>query len=283
MDDPKELLVSGGGTAIAGWKHSEIVINGGDFIGGGCKNNNGGVIASCGNLTINGGNFSVDTGLEGVKIVASNGGIIYMEKAENNTLTINGGTFTTENVQYNGGIILTQVPTTITNGTFNGGQAYFGGIIMADDCDLTIDGGDFIGPGGSTHEQSGGLIYSSGEKLTINGGSFKGGAAVKFGANIYYLRAGGEMVIAGDTYINGGFTIHGEPDAPAKLTIKDKVVIDNTDAAPKAPWNIRMRNTLLYWGDNTDVSKTAGSENMDVSLVYDDSGVVCGFEDSTKK
>lgn len=283
VEDPKELLVPGGGTTIAGWEHSQIVINGGEFIGGGCKANSGGVIASCGNLTINGGKFSLDDELTGGYVVAPNGGIIYMEKADANTLAIHGGTFTGGNVIYNGGVIWTQVPTLITGGTFNGAQAFYGGIIMADDCELTIDDGDFVGPGGKTHDESGGLVYSNGAKLTLNGGNFKGGAAVKFGANIYYLRAGGEMVIAGDTYINGGFTIHGTEDGPVKLTIKDQAVIDNTDAAPKAPWNIRMRNTLLYLGDSTEPSKVAGKDNTDVSLTYDDQGVVNGFIDGMPK
>ena len=279
VEDAKELLVPGGGTVIAGWEGSEVVVNGGKFVGGGCRYNSGGVIASSGNLTINGGSFSLDPDRTQEVLAAPNGGVIYMSKAEGNTLTINGGTFSSYKTTYNGGVILTQVPTLITGGTFNGTQAYFGGIIMADDCDLTIEGGDFIGPGGKTHEQSGGLVYSSGAKLTISGGSFKGGAAVKFGANIYYLRAGGEMVISGDAYINGGFTIHGTAETPAKLTIRDKVVIDNTDAAPKAPWNIRMRYTQLFIADETEACKTSQKENVDVSLIYDDNGVINGIID----
>ena len=91
----------------------------------------------------------------------------------------------------------------------------------------------------------------------------------------------GAVIITGETYINGGLTVHGSADEPMSLTIKDKVVVDRTNAKPNPPWNIRMRDTNLYLNDNPDVVKVAGAENTDVTLAYDASGIINGFTDGT--
>lgn len=282
VEDLKELLVGGGGTAIAGWETSQIVINDGDIIGGGTQYSGGGLIASNGILTINGGNFSLDPLLAGTANTSPNGGLILMDKnsAGSAALTINGGTFHGGNVSYHGGCILTLTPTTINGGSFTAAKAYQGGVIMADGCDLTINGGSFVGSG-STHEGNGGLVCATGEKLTINGGTFENGCALNFGNNIYYKRDNGQVLITGDTYINGGLTVHGTADAPVSLTFRDRVIVDNTNSSPTPPWNIRMRDTKLYLNDAAEHLKLAGSANTDVSLTYDEAGTINGFIDGT--
>lgn len=279
VEDPSDLWVTGGGTTIAGWESSQIKINGGEFWGGGCKYNNGGVIASNGILTINGGEFALDPLVAGTVTGAPNGGLILMEQNELGTasLTINGGTYQGSNVTSDGGCIYTLVPTVINGGIFNGAEAFQGGIISATECDLTISGGEFVGCG-QTHPGNGGLVFASGEKLTIAGGSFTKGGALKFGCNIYYKRAGGQVVVSGDTYINGGFTVHGTQDEPLTLTFWDKVIVDNTGSNPTPPWNIRIKHAKLYLEDIPDVMKVAGEENTDINLHYDEEGYINGFE-----
>lgn len=283
VEDPKELLVDGGGTVIGGWDTSEIVINDGSFIGGGLKYNAGGGVIGCsGNLTINGGTFCLDEEVAGIGSVAPTGGLILMKKNEAGTslLTINGGTFNGAKVTYQGGCILTYATTQINGGTFNGKQAPLGGIISARDTNLTINGGDFIGPS-QLHEGSGGLVYSTGEVLTINGGNYSGGSAKKYGNNIYYKRGGGKVIVSGETYINGGLTVHGVEGEPMQLIIKDKVIVDRTNANPNPPWNIRMRYCTFHLNDNPEVLKVAEAENTDVTLTYDSVGVINGFIDGT--
>lgn len=280
--NPGEQVVDGGGTAIAGWETSEIVINNGDLLGGGTQQSGGGLIASNGVLTINGGTFALDPLLAGTANTSPNGGLILMDKngAGSASLTINGGSFTGGDVAYHGGCILTFAPATINGGNFTASMAYQGGVIMADSCDLVINGGDFVGSG-RTHEGNGGLVCATGEKLTINGGSFKNGCALNFGNNIYYKHDGGQILLTGDTYINGGLTVHGIASAPVSLTFRDRVIVDNSESNPTPPWNIRMRDTKLYLNDATEHLMLAGSANTDVSLTYDEAGTINGFVDGT--
>ena len=260
---------------------AEMVLEGGIIDGSNVDNvyvdANNGTISVGGKLTVNGGE------IKGFKRGSSNGGAI--GGWANTEIVINGGKI------YAGGSFLTDKGVQKVNGA-----------AIATTGKLTVNGGEFIGPGkNATEEQkarSGGLIYANGDSLEILGGTFRDGFGTGYGFNIYYQRdyraaadangnrehitGGGEVVIGGDAYINGGVTIRsGKADVPVKLTVKDNAVIDASGAVD--PTNIRLVNGELYLNaDTTPITTTvdAGIEagkNYDISILYTCKNAPKGF------
>ena len=269
-------------------------------------------VTDVGEMVIENGIFDGST-IDNLYVNATNGTISVGGK-----LTINGGVIKGFNRgSSNGGAIGAWAGSEIT---VNGGQIYAGGSYLNDKGvqkvngaaiattgDLVVNGGEFIGPGATTDAEkrarSGGLIYANGDNLVILGGSFHDGFGTGFGFNIYYQRdylaaadetgkrphitGGGEVIIGGDAYINGGVTIRsGVAADPVKLTVQDNAVIDATGAV--SPQNIRLVNGELYLGKNTKpvvTTKDAGVEdgaNFDISLIYSCENTAIGYNVGNK-
>lgn len=254
----------------------EMVLEGGIIDGSNVDNlytpATNGTISVGGKLTVNGGE------IKGVKRGSSNGGAIGAWAGTE--ITINGGKI------YAGGSFLNEKNNQKVNGA-----------AIATTGKLTINGGEIIGPGATKdaekRSRSGGLIYANGDSMIINGGKFYDGFGTGYGFNIYYERnylgvagadgkrptvsGGGEVVIGGDAYINGGVTIRSsKADVPVKLTVKDNAVIDSTGAVSAT--NVRLYNGELYLNSDTTAITTAPeNENYDISLVYTCKNAPKGF------
>lgn len=254
----------------------EMVLEGGIIDGSNVDNlyvnATNGTISVGGKLTVNGGE------IKGVKRGSSNGGAIGAWAGTE--VTVNGGTI------YAGGSFLNDKNNQKVNGA-----------AIATTGKLTINGGKIVGPGKTaTAEQrsrSGGLIYANGDSLEILGGELIDGFGTGYGFNVYYERdyraaadadgnrahitGGGEVVIGGDAYINGGVTVRSsKADDKVKLTVKDNAVIDSTGAV--AATNVRLYNGELYLNSDTTAITTAPQdENYDISLVYTCKNAPKGF------
>lgn len=271
------------GQAICDYSAVIHVVDGAEFI------LEGGIIdgSNVDNTYVNAANGTISVG---GKLVV-NGGVIKGVKRGSGSGGAVGGWAGTE-IIVNGGKIY-------AGGSFlqDNGNQKVNGAAIATTGKLTVNGGEIIGPGASsTAEQrarSGGLIYANGDSMTILGGKFYDGFGTGYGFNIYYERSylgtagadgkrptvngGGEVIIGGDAYINGGVTIRSAKSAePVKLTVKDTAVIDSTGAV--AATNIRLYNGELYLNaDKTAITSAPADTNYDISIVYTCKNAPKGF------
>lgn len=252
----------GSGSIIGTWGGSELIINGGTFVGGTATR--GGLFATNGKVVINGGDFS------GGNATTGGGGILYASGAANDVY--------------------------IKGGKFHDSKAYTGsGGFIYSAANLYITGGEFVGVGNNADllSRSGGIIYAQGMNFVIDNVTLKNGNGNGYGMNIYYLNNnGGTFAIGKNAKIYGnmvvrcgGRKVDGEPVIePVKLVIQEGALIDHTGSNPDGNINLRVQNVDLYINDlesepiKLGVVTTLDESNTNYSLQYSCTGKLVGAQ-----
>jgi hypothetical protein len=265
------------------------VSSGGDLtldnvnVGNGDGDDDGGAISNVDSfVTINGGTFSDNHGVDG--------GAIYNDDGDG-TLTINGATFKDNGASENGGAVYNVDGSTVTihGGTFIDNDATEDGGAVYDSSGLTVDGAAFVHNGGydggaiyigdygatidgSTLRQNsadeGGAVYNDGA-LTANGSTFGQNEGSAYGGGIYNAY---KLTLNGGSFSQNDSEYGGAIANLETLTVTHTAMDMNTASAGGAVYNESGIDSAAINYSMITFNRADGEG--DGGAIYDDSGTV---------